>query len=81
MAYKESNSPRDKMAMGEPELKIQVLPDDTEMFRSEYAAKRMTNIVASAAEQELYRFNPNAARRNDNPGIPDEDYGEIIQGT
>ena len=71
---------RGEMRMGEPEMEVPVLPDDTEMFRSEYAAKRMANICASPAEVELYKFNPNAARRNVNPGIPCDDYSETEIG-
>lgn len=57
-----------------------VLPDDTEMFRSEKAAKREARICATEAEQALFKYNPNAARRNEAPGIPLEDYGTKFIG-
>ena len=40
------------------------------------ARKRMSNIVATPAEVDLYCYDPNGARENKRPGIPCEDYSE-----
>lgn len=56
------------------------LPDETEMWRGTKAAKREALIVTTTPERELYRYNPNAARRNDRPGIPLDGYGMAIIG-
>lgn len=46
------------------------------MNDSAKAKKRMANMVASAAEVELYHFDPLAARDNSHPAIPCEDYAD-----
>ena len=60
------------------EMKVEVL--STAELDADAAAKakrRMDRCVMSGAEQELYVYNPEAARQNKNPGYPDEEYGEV----
>lgn len=42
------------------------------------AKRRMKNMCATPEEVERYMCAPNAARHNDHPAIPLEDYGELL---
>ena len=41
------------------------------------ARRRAEGMTMTAEEGELYCENPKAARMNDHPAYPDDDYGEV----
>lgn len=59
-----------------PATEAETLTDTTDSDAAAKAKRRAGLIVASEAEVELYCYEPNGARRNDNPGIPCDDYSD-----
>ena len=64
------------MKMTLPSHNAETLTDTTDSDAAAKAKRRAGLIVASEAEVELYCYEPNGARRNDNPGIPCDDYSD-----
>lgn len=60
-----------------PEQDVEILSDPTDAASARRAKKRMDLCVASPAEIELYEYDPNGARDNKLPAIPDDSYGEV----
>lgn len=57
-----------------PAFENKVLKDTTEAENMKRAARRMKAITATPSEAYLYKCDPQGARDNDRPGIPDENY-------
>jgi len=56
---------------GDMEVEILTEPKDT------LGAKRKARCIMSAEEQELYRYDANAAKNNRNPGYPTDYYMDM----
>ena len=59
------------------EMKIEKMPMDMSDDMAK-AKRRMAGMMASPDEVMLYKCAPNAAKDNRGPGIPMEDYGELL---
>ena len=53
---------------------IEILNDPTDRDAARRARMRMKLCVAPSAEVDLYEYEPNGARRNRLPAIPDDYY-------
>lgn len=54
-----------------PAQDTEILSDPTDRTAAQKAKRRMELCVAPASEVELYEYEPNGARRNKLPAIPD----------
>ena len=59
------------------EMKMEKMPMDMSDDLAK-AKRRMDRMMASPEEIMLYKCAPNAAKDNYGPGIPMEDYGELM---
>ncbi len=58
-------------------LKIEVLDDPTDADALKRAKRRWGEICESPDDAMIAKYNQNEGGRHANPGVPDEDYGEI----
>lgn len=56
------------------EREVEILHDPSDGIARRRAEARRKLIEASTGEEALFQYDPNGARRNDEPACPGEDY-------